>query len=160
MIEQIIVHAVIFVGMLFLYVTSLSLPTTAIDPLGSAWWPQIVLTIGMVLTAISGFLSVRKQIVTGKKSEVKITTKEAISIGISSGVIAVTLLLIRTFGFVLTIPILLCGFMYQLGCRKPLSFVLLSVIGSLAFTIIFGRIMEVSLPRGTGILRTLSFYLY
>jgi len=114
----------------------------------------------MVLTAISGFLSVRKQIVTGKKSEVKITTKEAISIGISSGVIAVTLLLIRTFGFVLTIPILLCGFMYQLGCRKPLSFVLLSVIGSLAFTIIFGRIMEVSLPRGTGILRTLSFYLY
>jgi cellulose synthase/poly-beta-1,6-N-acetylglucosamine synthase-like glycosyltransferase len=160
MIEQIIVHSILFFGMLFLYITSLALPDTVIDPLGSAWWPQIVLTIGMVLTAVSGFLSVRKQIASGKKAEVKITRKEIISIGISSGVLVVTLLLIRTLGFVLTIPILLSGFMYQLGCRKPLSFILVAVIGSFAFTIIFGRFMEVSLPRGVGMLRFLSFYLY
>ncbi|MCL2374350.1 MAG: tripartite tricarboxylate transporter TctB family protein [Treponema sp.] len=160
MIEQIIVHAVIFFGMLFLYVTSLSLPATTIDPLGSAWWPQIVLTLGMALTAISGFLSVKKQLASGKKAEVKITKKEAISIGISSGVLILTLLLIGRLGFVLTIPILISGFMFQLGCRKPLSFILASVIGSFAFAIVFGRFMEVSLPRGEGILRFLSFYLY
>ncbi|MCL2382145.1 MAG: tripartite tricarboxylate transporter TctB family protein [Treponema sp.] len=160
MIGQIIVHAVIFFGMLFLYVTSLSLPATTIDPLGSAWWPQIVLTIGMVLTAISGFLSVRKQLSSGKKAGVKITAKEAISVGASSGVLIVTLLLIGRLGFILTIPILISGFMFLLGCRKLSSFVLASVIGSFAFTIVFGRFMEVSLPRGEGILRFLSFYLY
>ena len=160
MIEQIVVHAVIFFGMLFLYITSLSLPPTTIDPLGSAWWPQVVLTIGMVLTAVSGFLSVRKLIVTGKKAEVKITRKELISIAFSSAIMVATLLLIRTLGFVLTMPILISGFMFQLGCRRPLSFVLVSVIGSLVFTILFGRFMEVSLPRGEGILRFLSFYLY
>ena len=160
MIEQIVVHGVIFFGMLFLYITSLSLPAGTIDPLGSAWWPQVVLTIGMVLTALSGFFSVRKQIVTGKKSEVKIKKKEVVSIAFSSAIMVATLLLIPRLGFILTMPIFIAGFMFQLGCRKPLSFVLVPVIGSLTFTILFGRFMAVSLPRGEGILRFLSFYLY
>ena len=160
MIEQIVVHGILFLGMLFLYVTSFSLPASTIDPLGSAWWPQLILGLGMVLTALSGFLSVRKLIASGKTAEVKITRKEIYSVAFSSGVMVTTLLLIRTIGFLAAIPILISGFMFQLGCRKPLSFILASVIGSLAFTLVFGRFMEVSLPRGIGIMRTLSFYLY
>ena len=160
MIEQIIVHGVLFFGMLFLYITSFSLPATAIDPLGSAWWPQLILGLGMILTALSGFLTARKQLASGKKAALKISKKEVVSIAFSSGIMVATLLLIRTFGFLATIPILISGFMFQLGCRKPLSFILVSVIGSLVFTIVFGRFMEVSLPRGVGIMRILSFYLY
>jgi hypothetical protein len=69
-------------------------------------------------------------------------------------------LLIGWVGFVGVAPILVFGFMFQLGGRKPLSLVLVPVVSTVAFAVVFGRFMEVALPRGAGIMRFLSFYLY
>ena len=161
MLEQIIVHGIIFLVMLFLYITSFSFPVLNIGgKLGAAWWPQLVLGAGMVLTAVSAFQSVRKLRASGEKPKLKITKNEVFSIGFSAGIIVITLLLVQTMGFLVTIPVMIFGFMFQLGCRKPLTLILVSIIGAMVFTLVFGRIMEISLPRGMGIMRTISFYIY
>ena len=161
MIEQIVVHGILFGVMLFLYITSFSFPVLNIGgKLGAAWWPQLVLGAGMVLTAVSAFQSVRKLRASGEKPKLMITKNEVQSIAFSSGIIVITLVLIQILGFLATIPVMIFGFMFQLGCRKPLTLVLVSIIGAMVFTLVFGRVMEISLPRGQGIMRTISFYIY
>lgn len=160
MIGQIIIHAFLFIVMLFLYITAMSFPESTIDILGPEWWPQLILSFGMVLTVISATLSVRKIRAGGEKTNVKITKEELTAIAFSSGIIIVALIVIGRLGFLATMPILLFGFMFQLGCRKPLILILFPIICSLVLTLLFGTVMQVHLPRGMGILRTLSFYLY
>jgi hypothetical protein len=161
MIEQIIVHGIVFVVMLFLYITAFTFPALNIGGnLGASWWPQLVLGFGMILTTISAFLNVKKLCSGGEKTKAKISKKEIGSLAFSFAIVAVTLLLINIAGFIGSIPILVLGFMFQLGCRKPLSLVLASVITTLVFALLFGRVMAVSLPRGMGIMRSLSFYIY
>ena len=58
------------------------------------------------------------------------------------------------------IPVLMFGFMYQLGARKLPGLILVPILSSPVFAVIFGRFMEVSLPRGMGLVRLLSFYIY
>jgi cytochrome b561 len=161
MIEQILVHGIVFVAMLFLYITAFSFPALNIGGnLGAAWWPQLVLVCGMILTAVSAFLSVKKLRAGDEKAKKKISKREISSLAFSFAILAVTLLLINVAGFIGSIPILVVGFMFQLGCRKPLSLVLASAITTLVFALLFGRVMAVSLPRGLGIMRSLSFYIY
>jgi hypothetical protein len=161
MIEQIIVHGIAFAIMLFLYLTAFSFPTLNIGGnLGAAWWPQLVLGCGMILTVISAFLNVKKLRAETEKTKAKISKEEIGSLAFSFAILAITLLFINIAGFIGSIPILVFGFMFQLGCRKPLSLILASIITTLVFALMFGRIMAVSLPRGMGIMRSLSFYIY
>jgi hypothetical protein len=161
MIEQIIVHGIVFTVMLFLYITSFSFPILNIGgKLGAAWWPQLVLGFGMILTIISAFGGIKKIRATDEKAKVKINKKEITSLAFSSAILVISLLLINIIGFLGSIPLLVLGFTFQLGCRKPLRLILVPVISTIVFTFLFGRIMAVSLPRGLGIMRTLSFYIY
>jgi hypothetical protein len=161
MIEQILVHGIVFAVMLFLYITAFSFPALNIGGnLGAAWWPQLVLGCGMILTVLSAFFNVKKLRAGNGKNKTKVSKKEIGSLAFSFAILAVTLLLINIVGFIGSIPILVLGFMFQLGCRKPLSLVLASVIITLVFALLFGRVMAVSLPRGMGIMRVLSFYIY
>jgi hypothetical protein len=161
MIGELVVHGVIFVAMVFLFYTSFSFPTLNIGGnLGAGWWPRLVLGLGMICTILSAFWSRKKYTKAENVKKSKISGKEAASLGLSAGIIIIALLLIRYIGFLGSVPILLFGFMFQLGGRKPLSLVLFPLLGAIIFAVVFGRFMEVSLPRGLGIMRGLSFYLY
>jgi hypothetical protein len=163
MIGELAAHGIVFVVMAFLFFTSYSFPVLNIGGnLGAGWWPRLVLGFGMICTVLSVVLARKKYMNTeekqGKKSE--LSKKEVVSLGISSGIIILPLLLIRHIGFLGAVPLLLFGFMFQLGGRKPISLVLFPLLATTVFVFLFGRFMEVSLPRGLGIMRALSFYLY
>lgn len=161
MLGELVAHGVIFLLMLFLYVTSMSFPILNIGgKLGAAWWPQVVLGTGMVLILLSVFFIVRKNQkgLSGKSK--KITKKEMVGLLTSTAIFVFALLMLRSIGFLFVCPIIVFGFMYQLGARKPLGLILVPIISALVFTVLFGHFMEVSLPRGMGLFRSLTYYLY
>jgi hypothetical protein len=161
MIGELLIHGIVFFVMVFLFATTYSFPNLNIGgKLGPGWWPRMVLGTGTALTLLSVFFSARKARAAKDKAKSKITKPEAVSLAVSTGIFLVSLLLIGWLGFVGVAPILVFGFMFQLGGRKPLSLVLVPVVSTVAFAVVFGRFMEVALPRGAGIMRFLSFYLY
>jgi hypothetical protein len=161
MIGELIVHGVVFIVMAFLFYTSFSFPVLNIGgKLGAGWWPRLVLGLGMIFTILSAFLAARKYQKAGDVKKSKINKKEAVSLCCSAGIIVLALLLIRVIGFLGVAPIILFGFMFQLGGKKVRSLIFFPILAALIFAFVFGRFMEVSLPRGLGIMRILSFYIF
>lgn len=160
MTEELIVHAVLLVLMGVLFMESTTFPEMNIGgKLGSAWWPQLTLGLGMILTAASAAFVVHRAVrEPGAKGKIKL--EELKSLGISAAIFCAFLLLMEVVGFMGAMPVLMFGFMAHLGARKPMVLILVPILSSPLFALVFGRFMEVSLPRGIGWVRILSFYVY
>jgi len=160
MIEELLVHGVFFVFMAVLFLETKSFPEMNIGgKLGAAWWPQLTLGLGMILTLASAAFSVHKTL-RESKQESKLKIRELKSLGISSAIFAIFLLGNAVVGFMWAVPVLMFGFMYHLGARKVPVLILVPILSSPLFAFIFGRFMEVPLPRGIGLFRSLSFFIY
>lgn len=160
MVEELIVHTVLLVLMAVLFWESRSFPEVNVGGnLGSAWWPQITLGLGMVLTVASAATVVRRSLREPDASGL-VSAQELQSLALSSGIFCIFLLLLGVVGFLGALPVLMFGFLYQLGARKWPVLVLVPIVSSPLFALIFGRFMEVPLPRGAGWARVLSFYVY
>jgi hypothetical protein len=59
-------------------------------------------------------------------------------------------------GYVVSTFLLLLAIMLLAGYRRPLSAVLIALLGTFAFFFVFQRIAYISLPLGTGIFRQFS----
>jgi hypothetical protein len=155
--EELVVHGVVFLIMLMLYFETKSFPNMNIGgSLGPGWWPQVILTLGMLLTVLSASLAARKKTGPG----MIVDREEIISLTISVLIFVVFLVMIEVLGFVGAAPILVAGFIWQLGGRKITTLIGASVGCSIGFVLLFGRLMEVPLPRGMGAIRSLSYLLY
>lgn len=160
LVEELTIHALIFVVMAVLFQELRTFPALNIGGnLGAAWWPQVLLGLGMVMTAASAISVARKNLrKPGGKG--KVSLREVKGLGLSTGIFAVFLLVTNVVGFLGAVPVLVFGFMYQLGARKPWVLIAASFLASPVFAVIFGRLMEVPLPRGMGLMRLFSFYFY
>ena len=155
--EELFVHGVVFLIMLVLYFETKSFPDMNIGgSLGAEWWPQTILTLGMLLTVLSAGFAARKE----NKAGTIVDREEIISLGLSAAIFVVFLVANEVVGFVGAAPILMAGFIWQLGGRKVSTLVGASLGCSIGFAVLFGRLMEVPLPRGMGAIRSLSYMLY
>jgi len=158
-IEELLAHGVLFVGMLVLYFETKNFPMLNIGgTLGAKWWPQNILLLAMFMTLASAVFVARKQATGGEKT--KVNKEELISLGLSAVIFAAFLMAIEVVGFIGAVPVLMVGFMLQLGARKVLSIVMAALLSSIGFALIFGRLMEVPLPRGMGMARAFSYIVY
>ena len=160
LVEELTIHALIFVVMVVLFQESRTFPALNIGGnLGAAWWPQLLLGLGMVMTAASAISVVRKNL-RGPGGKGKVSLTEVKSLSLSTAIFVAFLLAITVVGFLGAVPVLVFGFMYQLGARKLWILIAASFLASPVFAVIFGRLMEVPLPRGMGLMRLFSFYFY
>ncbi|MDR1829028.1 MAG: tripartite tricarboxylate transporter TctB family protein [Methylobacteriaceae bacterium] len=156
-VEELVVHGVVFLVMLMLYYETKTFPYANIGgSLGAEWWPQVILTLGMVLTILSAGFEARKE----TKPGLNLDGEEIKSLAVSVAIFVVFLVASNVLGFAGAAPILMAGFIWQLGGRKITTLIGASLLCSICFTVLFGRLMEVPLPRGTGAIRALSYMLY
>jgi hypothetical protein len=166
MIGELIVHGILFALMLLLYITAGSfeaLNTTQEGSLGPGWWPRATMLLGMLMTIASAVMAIQKNgrnKAAGGKAKGKVKKEEIKSLAISAVIFVIFILALDYVGFIFAAPILIAGFMLQLGARKPLGLVLIPTISGVMFALVFGRFMEVNLPRGIDFIRLLSFYIY
>ncbi|UFJ40302.1 tripartite tricarboxylate transporter TctB family protein [Brevibacillus humidisoli] len=158
---EILFHVLLLICLGAFFKESLVIDTTRVsDPIGPAGFPQAILIIAIVLTLVSLFQTIRKRKAKaevsggGKPHEL---SKEFIGLLLT---ISIYVLIVDTLGFILATILLLFALLFLLGEKKPGKVVILSIVGSFGFSLLFGNLLSVPLPRGIEILKQLSYYIY
>lgn len=127
------------------------------DPIGPAGFPQAIIVIILVLSAISLFNTIRKVRQGSEQAEAMHLNKAFFGI---LGSIALFVVLSEIISFALAAVVFCLMLFYFLGQRTYPKMVLNSIIISTAFVLVFGKILTIPLPRGMGIIKELTYFIY
>jgi Na+/melibiose symporter-like transporter len=150
--------------LLFFMILGLNIPqmSNPADFVEARGFPVAFAIIGLILLAgiVRDDLKRKKKTVDAEELTDEIEPKHAYKILL---VVALTVLYIQfvgTLGFFLMTLITVYFFINVVGSKKQGFNILFAVITVVLLTLFFGRFFGISLPRGRGILRDISFYLY
>ena len=132
-----------------------------VDPLGAAGFPTFVLGLLMVLLLISLINTIKEY--TKEKdthNENKLSKKQIYMVVGLVVLIALFILLLNVIGFFLSILLLTPFVLLVLGERKKLVITLLTIFIPIIFTVLFGVLLGIPLPRGIGIFLEISRLIY
>lgn len=130
-----------------------------VDSIGPAGFPRFIIILGLILLAISLYQAIKKYMQKKDKTMGKIEELNVTFIGILASVI-VFVIAISYIGFILSAVVFLMVILLLLGERRKGIIIMYSLIGAVVFTLMFGRVLTVPLPRGLGILEQISYILY
>jgi len=157
---ELVFEVVVLVVAIFLYVVSMKMQViNPIPVMRPNWWPQIILTIMMIVDTVLIYGSLKK--VRNRRGRV-----EHVGFGVWGWLlaevinVAVFIVLQGVVGFLLSAFVFasVSAFIIDGGFRK--SHPLVSVGVAFAITVFFGSLLGLPLPRGTGVLREFSYLLY
>ena len=161
----------LFSVVLFCIATTIP-PSKVKSPLGTAFWPGLILTILFVASTIHFVkLLLRKKEVEEKlireaeqelKKEEEETGERRIFPLLLFGIIIsfVYIFSLRWIGFPIATPIFMGVFMYITGYRKKVMLMAIPLITAIVFLFLFVKVTYIPLPRGLGIFRSISYLLY
>lgn len=156
---EIVFHIALLAVLGVFYNQTLSIDTTRVtDVVGAAGFPKAIIILAFILTGISLYKAFRHYSDTTRKQH-KI---EELNIQFIGVLVAVVTFIFATdvIGFVLASIVLSAVIMLLLGLKKISKVAWISVGISSVFTLVFGKILHVPLPRGMGFIQELSFLIY
>jgi hypothetical protein len=154
---ELIFHIFLMIVMAVFYQQSYSINLRrSVDPVGAAGFPRAIIILAMVLILISLISLIRR------KKEFKFSVPKELNIHFMKIFIAIIgfVLLVNYIGFFLSAFILILTIMYVLGQKNIKKIVFIALLASSSYMILFGKILSIPLPRGIGILRTISYFIY
>lgn len=156
------VLGLILIGFL---VGSQSIPVKEVnsDIVGASGFPAIFSIIGLFLLlgiVLQDYYKNKNRKDENKKDKIIVNKEKLIRLFTVIILLILYTALVEKLGFVIINLIFVFFCIRTLGSKKWKFNLLFSVILTTVLLIIFGKIFVVSLPRGIGILRELSFYLY
>ncbi|WP_319371269.1 tripartite tricarboxylate transporter TctB family protein [uncultured Ilyobacter sp.] len=157
---EIIFHVFLIAVMGIFYKESLSINTARMtDPIGPAGFPRVIMILAMILLVIS-LINTLKHYKENKPTE-KEKIKE-LDPGFLAllGVIVFFVLTVNFTGFWFGAVIIISSVMWILNQREIKKLVLVTLVASLVFTFVFGKILSIPLPRGIAVFETLSYFIY
>lgn len=155
---EVIFHIILIViGGLFFKESFAITSGRSADPIGPAGFPQAILAFILVLLLISLFNAIRKM----RSNQVE---KSPLHLNMAYFglliAIVVFILLNDIISFTLA-SIVFCFVLFLLlGQKRYVKMMVNSIVVSIAFTLVFGKILSVPLPRGIGIIKEFSYFLY
>lgn len=155
---EIIFHVILIIATGLFYKESFAIITgRSADPIGPAGFPQAILIIIFVLLLISLFNAIRKM----KSSEEK-SSPLHLNFAYFGLLVAIIgfIILNDIISFTLASMVFCFLLFFILGQKKYIKMAINSIIVSLVFTLVFGKILSVPLPRGLGIIKEFSYFLY
>lgn len=160
---EIIFHVFLLAVLGLFFNASLDINTARMsDPIGPAGFPQAIIILAVLLLISSlykAFKSYKAKQGVDNKVNGKIKELDPGFLAVLS-VIIIFVLVIDFVGFWFGAAIIVSSVMYILNQRKPLQMVLTTVISAIAFTVVFGNILSIPLPRGVSIFESISYLLY
>lgn len=154
-----------FLALLFLFfmiagaqIPRLSRPADVVEAGG---FPITFAAIGLLLLIAEVISQIRKAKSAPERSAVKTVSMRGIT-GLLA-VVAMTIAyiaLVKNIGFVVMTIMYVFLAMNILQSKRQWFNALFALIATVVLVIVFGRFFSITLPRGSGILKTLSFYLY
>jgi putative tricarboxylic transport membrane protein len=155
---EIIFHVILIIASGLFFKESFVISTgRSADPIGPAGFPQAILVIIMVLLLISLFNAIRK--VKSREEKAEPLHLNVAYFGLIVAIVGF-ILLNDIISFTLA-SIVFCFLLFSiLGQKKYLKMTINSIIVSLIFTLVFGKVLSVPLPRGLGLIKEFSYFLY
>lgn len=154
---EIIILIILLTIFLFLFKESFNIENVReIDPMGADGFPRIILGILIVLLVIALVKAIKNK----EKSTEKISKDIFLQFVGIIGSILVFVIAIEFLGFLISSIFLTLALLLVLGERKKKRMILLTIIVPIGFTLVFGQLLSVPLPRGMGIFQELSRFIY
>lgn len=137
---------------------ALSEKTVAGDVLTAKGFPMIIAGLALILLTVAAV----RYVLTCKKEGKKIfgdvyIPRQVLAV---SGALLVYILLLNRIGFIISTLIYSYANTRILGFKNKKVVLLFAVILTVCFTLVFGKLFYVPLPRGTGFLKEWSYYIY
>jgi Zn-dependent protease len=133
------------------------------DPVGPGGFPAIIAILGIALLIAVIAQSVKS--LKDKSPQNSAEKSELAALWKNPAVLCVAglvgyVLLLDILGFAVCTIVLLSVLVFLLGMNSWTKSIIVGLVGTSVFVLMFGRILGVTLPRGLSIVRELSFYLY
>lgn len=153
---EILFHVVLILVMGLFFKESFVISTgRSADPIGPAGFPQVIIVLILLLLIVSLFKAIKKS---SKEKAVPLNINLAYA-GLLVGII-VFIVLNDLISFTLA-TILFCFFLFfLLGQKNYVKMTITSIMVAVIFTLVFGNLLTVPLPRGIGLIKELSYFLY
>ena len=137
---------------------SLSTRTVTGDPLTAKGFPLIIAGIALLLIVITAIQNIRNCKKEGKKlfGDVRIP-KQVLLI---AGALLIFVLLVNKIGFIICTLLYTYANARLLGYKTRWKVALFAVVLTVVFTAVFGMLFGVPLPRGSGFIKELTYYIY
>lgn len=163
---ELIFDAILSVVLLFFFLAGQQIPelSSAGDFVEAKGFPMMFAAIALVLLA-ADILRLTRELSAAKRNgegqaapavDLPGLAKVALIMVLTVAYIA----LVKTAGFVLLSILFTFAALNILRSKNQLFNALFSILAVLVLALIFGRFFGIALPRGAGILKALSFYLY
>ena len=139
------------------------LPTKG-DVMGPGGFPRVVIILALVLLANQIFKLVKKIISSRGKKEIKkeeVSNKDGyVRLVICVVILFAYVMLMKYLGYALSTFLFVFFFGKVTGYKKNLSLLIFTGVQTVSLVLIFGTLFSISLPRGIGFLKEISFYWY
>ena len=132
-----------------------------VDPIGASGFPTVALSLIILLLLISIVKEVIKYTKNKKNHDEKQQTKGSVfTIILLMISLILFVLVLDKVGFLLSSFLLTPILLLTLGERKVVKITTLTILTPLVFTVLFGNLLSIPLPRGMGIFSELSRFIY
>ena len=171
MIGEIIFGLIILLGSVYLFYESTQLKefVESYKSVGSAFWPQIILFILIILIGyiliknILGYLRERKTTPSSTPSALERLSPQFVKGGLrflaGVGIITAYIYLLKFLGFIVASPLFIAGLMLFVNPQKK-KLMPYGIIGiMIVIYVVFVKLLMIPVPRGTGFLYDLSIFL-
>jgi hypothetical protein len=158
---EMIFNIVMGVFILFYLVLSFLLKKESLtgDVLGAGGFPMILAVIALaLLVLITAKIAKDKAKITIPLLNLKSVEGRVLALNIV--ILSAYLLLMDIIGFALSTLLFLFGSVRGLGYKKTIVLSLFSLLLTVILVVTFGKFFFVPLPRGIGIFRELSYFIY
>ncbi|MDN5335654.1 MAG: putative tricarboxylic transport rane protein [Synergistales bacterium] len=154
---ELVFSGVMVVFLLFFIIDSKNITQlSTADPVGPTAFPVILATLGILLMGMLVFQKL-------KKKDSDLTSLRS---PLSRRAVFTTVLLVfyvpalNFFGFIPSSFALLTALVRLFGCPSLKKSVIIGFLGTAVTVALFGQLLHVPLPRGLGLLRSLSYFFY
>lgn len=160
---EIVFHIALLAVLGFFYNDVLSIDTTRVtDVVGAAGFPKAIIVLAFLLTVYSMYVAFRnysKKQASMNAKKMHIEEFNIQFLGLIASIVGF-IFASEVVGYFLGSIVLVAILMILLGQRKPVKIATISLGAALGFTMVFGKVLHVPLPRGMGFIQELSFLLY
>ena len=170
--EKVITAFICLVSVIFFGIATTIPPPHVESPLGSAFWPKLILAL---LFVSSGFHLIKlllrpkeeavrlaRKVIEEREREEQETGERQVPRLLVFGIFISFFFcyIVRFIGFTLATPALMAIFLYVTGYRKKVIIVVVSLGTIAVYLLLFVKATFIPLPRGYGIFRSLSILFY
>jgi uncharacterized protein YqhQ len=172
--SNIVLGAITILFSVFFLIYTLLIPEArSSSVIGPAGWPTIILTFMLIMGVLQIVKSVRetKKAVNNGEDDIsldddvpQVEGKDNEKISGSHwyvlAAIALYVLLLPIAGFLVVTPFLFLFLAWLFGMRKKIHLIITTLITYIIFILLFIFALGIPFPRGIGIFRTMSFWIY